>query len=127
MAKKVNQVIGAVDLSFEWNNTSSVTIQNLGFTRELNRDYAVGFKAPFMFQGADTREKSRNYYRTYVPLFKLQLKKDYLFQVFKEIAKTYKDIYEEEKRQYHQSMNNDDSVDFEEAVRLVRRHGYIVD
>lgn len=40
MAKKVNQVIGAVDLSFEWNNTSSVTIQNLGFTRELNRDYA---------------------------------------------------------------------------------------
>ena len=94
---------------------------------ELNRDYAVGFKAPFMFQGADTREKSRNYYRTYVPLFKLQLKKDYLFQVFKEIANAYKAIYEEEKRQYHQSMNNDDSVDFEEAVRLVRRHGYIVD
>ena len=94
---------------------------------ELNRDYAVGFKAPFMFQGADTREKSRNYYRTYVPLFKLQLRKDYLYQVFKEIAKAYKDIYEEEKRQYHQSMNNDDSVDFEEAVRLVRRHGYIVD
>ena len=24
-------------------------------------------------------------------------------------------------------MNNDDTVDFEEAVRLVRRHGYIVD
>lgn len=40
MAKKLNQVIGSVDLSFAWNNTSSVTIQNLGFTQELNRDYA---------------------------------------------------------------------------------------
>ena len=73
------------------------------------------------------KPKTWSDYRTYVPLFKLQLRKDYLFQVFKEIAKAYKDIYEEEKRQYHQSMNNDDSVDFEEAVRLVRRHGYIVD
>jgi len=94
---------------------------------KYNPDYAVGFKAPFMEAGDTPKEKITNFYKKYLPIFKLQITEERLMSLFEQIAKAYKEKFEEEKRSYYQNVNDEGLDDFQEAVRLVRRHGYIVD
>lgn len=92
------------------------------YRKQLNREYYVGMKAPF------EQSSIQEFFDAYRDVFKLGLTVAGCQKVFKQIANVYKNKFEEEARaHFSNDSHEEEDLDLGEAMRLVRRHGYIVE